>query len=1516
MNKYFVLIFLFLQVPISAQYGPAITSATSISGAAGSALTYQIQANNSPSLYTVAGLPAGIALDASTGVLSGTLPSSRGSVIVTITATGLNGTATTNIIITSTDVITSTSTVEGATPESLGYNLGHFIITGDAPDWFRYSGVKAARVFISASELQGSTSPGKSKVTSLVTFNSNISATRSAGTASSTYIKWSDYNYNFVSTNGSNEINYKDAFGTLSGLGVDILANITCSPSMFPLAGAIDYSGQWEIWQHYYAQAYLLSRDYNVHRFSMFNEPNNWLGVTEVDWLLRLRVCSDAIQAAITDVNSAFGKSLVTQIYAPNTASGESKYNSISDTWGRDAVVNRHLKLDGTTSPNWWLFNFYNYQKYSMRTNDGSGLTGYIEDSDLLAGYITADMPGETRFPLVLTEFNVRTGASYDASSATQDDLTDSVALGANCVALTQRDANQLYLFKFGQTEDTTSLYGLAKNGTHYVDNISSACNYGGATRAADVYRLFNKAAQGGRSRFASTTSSGAASSSSSGLWRLITQDPVTGNYQIFLANKKTSAIPLSLNVLAWGITDGTPVVVEEVSSTSRGGVSQIASVKDGQIFLGSIPAESVWLVTVPGSGASLTQITATADTQVGDGLNSGIAGGSQTKMQVRADGTVDGRKAVLIKIPVPSGSAASLKSILLDIGIATTAGTSPIQAHVYGLTSDTWSGVTATWSSLSTVLKQGVGVGNQIAQNVALNTGGSPVVKMLGQVLVDSTTSSRCMLDVTDFVKSRTGGYASFLIVQEHRWNYSADLTSVRTTGDTQLAGLVISSSEMTGAGPRLLSVKSGAFSTAPVILTNPSDQVINLGASLNLSVIVDGSGPVSYQWKKDGVPIIGATGPTFTVNPTYLTDAGSYTVQVSNIFGAATSGASIVTVNAAPVLATALMDATVYVGDVVTLTSAFTGSPLPVYQWTKDGVIITNATDSSYSFNASATTESGTYAVTATNIYGNASSSVLVTVNAAPTSFINISNTGFSYSQNFDTLEKSGTYSVKTIGGNVYAPWNDGGAGFTGWYAATDRAFSGYRTVNNSSASDINLPVTTDQSGLMSMGSASSNTDRGFGGIPWSDNDIYQGLRLRNSTGKTLTGCTVAFFVEQFTATTVAKNNTIITFATQAGAGSLKTGTWITQAGYAPLVTNTSSYTRISGALSANRSSKSLTLTGLNVGPGTDLWLRWVVSSTSAEPVALAIDDLVINGVQVVNNPQTISFTLSQTTLTYGDPAPTVAATATSSLPVTVTSSNNSVVMVGPNNILNIIGAGTATLTANQVGDATWAAAPPVQLTLVVSPAGQIISFSMEPLTATVGDANRTLIATSNSDLPVTLTSSIPSVASLNGNILTILGSGITTITATQPGDANYLAALPVAQTLTVSPAGPTFASVFPGQTATSDLDGDGIKALVEYAIGGSSGENDSAKLPRAQIVGSTFTMTVVERINDPVLSISTEVSSNLSFASPITPGPVRSESPDQSGVPTGFKKAIYSMPTSGFQKLFMRLKASLAP
>jgi len=974
------------EVRIEVVAAPVVLSYSSatLGGAAGSTVSYQIQACNGATSYSAPDLPTGLTLNTQTGVITGTLPANVGSTPVTVTALGPNGTATSTLNIVSSETITVGTTSEGTTPSLLGISLGHFTTSGDSFDWFNYSGAKAARVFISPSELQSSTSPGHNSVTDQATFNSTVTAARLAKTGSSAYIKWSDFNYNISSPSGnSNDMNYKEVFSALTAKGVDILVNITCSPAFVALSSNQDWSNIWEVWQNYYAQAYILSRDYGIRRISPFNEPNGYSSTfTPADWLLRHRICADAIAAGVADGSSA---NLAPAVYGPTTANGESKY----DSWGKQAVGIIHTKLDDSLDPAWRLMNFYSYNKYSMYTDDIGSLTGYGQDIEKLNSYLAADMPGETSLPLVLSEFNVRTADNYDLTSNNQDSPEDFSALAANCIATTKKGINQIYLFKFAQTESSSSPYGLAKNGAYYVDNQNSAHNYGGATKVAEVWRLFCKAANGGRYRYAATSTAGADMSSSSGgsgLWRLVTKDSVTGNYYVYLANKKSASIPLTLNTVAWGLADGTPVIVEEVSSTCSGGVAQVLSVKGGQAYLGAIPAQSIWLITVPSQTSSLTWTTATEDTQVSDGTNLNSTGGSLSSVQARADGTANGRKAVLIKLPVPS-SPESYSSFYLDLGAATTTGSGIAQAHLYGITTDSWTEGTATWANLATVLKQSVSSGNQIAKNVALNVGTNPPAKMLGQIVVNSTNPTRRMVDITDFVKSRTGGTASFMVLQDHRWDYSADPTSIRTKGDTQSAGVVITAKEKSGAGPRLLAVKTGSPSTLPLINTHPKDQSLSQGATLRLSVAVGNPSSVTfYKWRKNGVEISGASGPELAILSVGLADAGSYACDVGSANGTSTSAAATVAVGIPPTLATNLSNVSVSSGNTpVTLSAVFNASPAPVCEWMKNGVIIPGVTATSYTFNTDASGKA-TYTVTARNEYGVTSSSATVTVKTNP--------------------------------------------------------------------------------------------------------------------------------------------------------------------------------------------------------------------------------------------------------------------------------------------------------------------------------------------------------------------------------------------------------------------------------------------------------------------------------------------------------------------------------------------------
>jgi hypothetical protein len=163
-----------------------------------------------------------------------------------------------------------------------------------------------------------------------------------------------------------------------------------------------------------------------------------------------------------------------------------------------------------------------------------------------------------------------------------------------------------------------------------------------------------------------------------------------------------------------------------------------------------------------------------------------------------------------------------------------------------------------------------------------------------------------------------------------------------------------------------------------------------------------------------------------------------------------------------------------------------------------------------------------------------------------------------------------------------------------------------------------------------------------------------------------------------------------------------------------------------------------------------------------------------------------QSIAFTPPPPTAA-GAAAVTLAATATSGLPVTFTTAAPAVCTVA-GAVVTLVRAGTCTVHADQPGDAAWDPAARVDGTFTVTGDAQTITFA--PVAdAALTDGTVTLTATATSGLRVTFTAGPARVCTVAGTLVTLRTPGPCAVTATQPGDAGHAAAPPVTHTFTVA-------------------------------------------------------------------------------------------------------------------------------
>ncbi|MBP6180605.1 MBG domain-containing protein, partial [Flavobacterium sp.] len=152
-------------------------------------------------------------------------------------------------------------------------------------------------------------------------------------------------------------------------------------------------------------------------------------------------------------------------------------------------------------------------------------------------------------------------------------------------------------------------------------------------------------------------------------------------------------------------------------------------------------------------------------------------------------------------------------------------------------------------------------------------------------------------------------------------------------------------------------------ATCTVPAITINPLGTTKIVGESVTFSINATGTSILSYQWRKDGVNIFGATSSSYSIPSLFTADAGDYDIVITNSCGSATSNPATLMVNKAT----------------------------PVITWTNPADITYGVALSGVQLNASASV-AGTFNYTPeATILLNAGDSHILSVNFTPTDGIN---------------------------------------------------------------------------------------------------------------------------------------------------------------------------------------------------------------------------------------------------------------------------------------------------------------------------------------------------------------------------------------------------------------------------------------------------------------------------------------------------------------------------------------------
>ena len=428
----------------------------------------------------------------------------------------------------------------------------------------------------------------------------------------------------------------------------------------------------------------------------------------------------------------------------------------------------------------------------------------------------------------------------------------------------------------------------------------------------------------------------------------------------------------------------------------------------------------------------------------------------------------------------------------------------------------------------------------------------------------------------------------------------------------------------------PVTLTVNSTAVQ--PEFLVQPQSQTNYLGSNTVLFASLTGTLPITYQWQFDGSNILGATATSLVLNNLAYTNAGTYSLYVSNVAGTNLSQPAILTVVALPpsFLTEPSSQSVIVDGTAIFSVSAAGTAPLQ-YQWMlgasalSDGNGIVGSQSNTLTLTNVQFNEAGSYSVLVSNAGGSSNSTAAVlTVVPAP-SYVAYTNASSIYAQNFDSLPYLPTTSVNaanpvTIGGAVFSlanpfdfafPAESSGSGGLG----LSNTMSGWYGLGNATSKYGATAGDQTTGGVLNFGPTNNvlaSDNRSLGLLATSSTGPTAfGVRFLNLTGTTLGQFSLAYGNELWRETATAKTVTNFYYLDLSGTNGFLTNIITGSLTNLTFATGSTAW-GTNAPVSSNYvvfSDQSFTT---NWPPGAALWVIWEMDSSAGSAQGLGIDNL----------------------------------------------------------------------------------------------------------------------------------------------------------------------------------------------------------------------------------------------------------------------------------------------------------------